>query len=61
MLFVLDGFDELPVHKREASSFWMKLITGKILPLSTVMVTSRPWAIKTLLEPEAQCSYFPTY
>ena len=49
---MLDGFDELPAHKREASSFWMKLITGKILPLSTVMVTSRPWAIKTLLEPK---------
>ena len=52
VLFVLDGFDELPAHKREASSFWMKLITGKILPLSTVMITSRPWPIKTLLEPK---------
>ena len=52
VLFVLDDFDELPARKREASSFWMKLITGKILPLSTVMVTSRPWAIKTLLEPK---------
>ena len=40
------------LHTREASSFWMKLITGKILPKSTVMVTSRPWAIKTLLKPE---------
>ena len=50
VLFVLDGFDELPAHKRVASSFWMKLITGKILPLATVMVTSRHWAFKSLLE-----------
>ena len=49
-MFVLDGFDEFPAHKRVALSFWMKLISGKILPLATVMVTSRPWAIKTLLE-----------
>ena len=27
-----------------------ELITGKVLPLATVMVTSQPWAIKTLLE-----------
>ena len=52
ILFVLDGFDELPTHKREASSFWMKLTTGKILPLATVMVASRPLAIKALLEPK---------
>ena len=38
------------LHTREVSSFWMKLITGKILPLATVMVTSRPWAIKDLIE-----------
>ena len=28
VLFVLDGFDELPEDKRATSSFWMKLITG---------------------------------
>ena len=50
VLFVLDGFDELPTERRKESSFWMKLIASKILLLSTVMVTSRPWAIKTLLE-----------
>ena len=49
VLFVLDGFDELPADKRATSSFWMKLITGKILRLATVMVTSRPWALKSLL------------
>ena len=46
----MDDFDELPEHKREDSSFWMKLITGKILSLSTVMATRWPWAVKTLLE-----------
>ena len=50
VLFVLDGFDELPANKTVASSFWMKLIKGKILPLSTVMVTSQPYAIRTLME-----------
>ena len=42
VMFVLDSFDELPVHKREAPSLWMKLIAGKILLMSTVMVISRP-------------------
>ena len=50
VLFVLDGFDELPAEKRSKFSFWMKLINGEVLMRATVMVTSRPWAIKPLLE-----------
>ena len=52
VLFLLDGFDELPAVERQESSFWMRLITGRLLPLATVMVTSRPWSINPLLAPE---------
>ena len=41
---LLDGFDELPEDKRKEHSFFMKLLTGKLLPLTTVIITSRPWA-----------------
>ena len=49
VLLLLEGFDELPEEKRLESSLFMKLICGKCLPLATVMVTSRPWAISPLL------------
>ena len=52
VLFLLDGFDELPSIQRQETSLWMKLIRGKLLALATVMVTSRLWAIKSLLVPE---------
>lgn len=50
VLLLLEGFDELPEEKRSESSLFMKLICGKILPLATVMVTSRPWATSSLLK-----------
>ena len=37
-LIILEGFDELP------RKYFMDLIAGKLLPLATVLVTSRPWA-----------------
>ena len=52
VLFILDDFDELPAVKRQESSLWMRLITGRLLPLATVMVTNRPWAIRPLLAPD---------
>ena len=52
---LLDGFDELPEDKRKDESFFMKLLTGKVLPLSTVMVTSRPWATNNLVETHKHC------
>ena len=48
VLFVLDGFDELPAKLRY-NSFIVKLIQGKHLPASTVVVTSRPSATADLL------------
>ena len=43
-LIILEGFDELPDHCRKDESFFFQLIAGKLLPLATVLVTSRPWA-----------------
>ena len=47
VLFILEGLDELPPSIRKNSIF-MDLITGRVLPASTVMVTTRPWAVKDL-------------
>ena len=41
VLFVLDGFDELPDNLRK-DSFIVELIQGKHLPACTIIVTSRP-------------------
>ena len=47
VLFVLDGFDELPDELRR-SSFIVELIQGKYLPECTILVTSRPSATADL-------------
>ena len=48
VLFVLDGFDELPVPLQR-EGYLIKLIKKKILTESTVVVTSRPSATAGLL------------
>ena len=48
ILWILDGFDELPSHLKN-NSVIMKLIEGDILSKSTVIVTSRPVASSHLL------------
>ena len=48
MLFILDGFDELPKTLQE-ESLLLDLIRGRVLPASTVLVTSRPSATTELL------------
>ena len=53
-LIILEGFDELPDGCRSASSVFLQLILGELLPLATVMVTSRPWATRVLRE---ECSH----
>ena len=48
MLFILDGFDELPKTLQE-ESFLLNLMRGHVLTKSTVVVTSRPSATAQLL------------
>ena len=48
VLFILDGFDELP-KTLQKKSFLLNIIKGRVLPASTVLVTSRPSASAELL------------
>uniref|UniRef100_A0A1X7TAF6 NACHT domain-containing protein n=1 Tax=Amphimedon queenslandica TaxID=400682 RepID=A0A1X7TAF6_AMPQE len=58
VLWILDGFDELPHHLRNSStSIFIKLIRGDILSKSTVIVTSRHAAtdpLRTYLEDDSK-------
>ena len=47
-LIILEGFDELPDHCRNDQSIFFQLIAGQLLPLATVLVTSRPWATERI-------------
>ena len=46
----LEAWDELDHEPREKASVFLNLIHGRILPLATVFVTSRPWASEHLRE-----------
>ena len=48
VLFLLDGFDELP-NELQRNGYLVELIKGSVLPKSTVVVTSRPSATAKLL------------
>ena len=48
ILFILDEFDELPKALQQ-KSYLVNLIKGRVLPASTVLVTSRPSATAELL------------
>ena len=50
VLFILEGYDELPDECRHPSSPFLKLISGEELPLATVIITSRPWATCDVLK-----------
>ena len=52
---LLDGFDELPEDKRREPTFFMKLLTCELLPLATVIVTSRPWATNNFVRRYSHC------
>ena len=44
VLFIFEGFDELPDSCRAETSIFRKVISGDLLPNATVLITSRPWA-----------------
>ena len=46
----LEAWDELDHVPREKASVFLDLIHGRILPLATVFVTSRPWASEHIRE-----------
>ena len=46
----LEAWDELDHEPRQKPSVFLNLIHGRILPLATVFVTSRPWASEHLRE-----------
>ena len=46
----LEAWDELDHEPREKDSVFLDLIHGRILPLATVFVTSRPWASEHIRE-----------
>ena len=48
VLFLFEGYDELPKELRTESSVFLDIITGKELPEATVLITSRPWASEFL-------------
>ena len=50
VLWILDGFDELPINLRKNKSVFIQLINHEILYKSTVIVTGRPVASKPLLD-----------
>ena len=50
VLIWLEAFDELDEDKRTRSSIFLDLITGKVLPDSTIFLTSRPWATMSTAE-----------
>ena len=57
VLIILEGFDELPDACRSKESVFLRLISGELLPSATVMVTSRPWATKTLIMYYSHCIF----
>ena len=49
ILFVLEGYDELPQEKQEGSIF-LELVEHQLLPKAGVLITSRPSASATLFQ-----------
>ena len=48
-LIILEGYYELPESQRyDSCSIFNQLISGDLLPLATVLITSRPWATKDI-------------
>ena len=50
VLIIFDGFDELSANERSKQSLFLDVIKGKILPKCAVVVTSRPYASRSVQE-----------
>ena len=48
ILFLFDGWDELSPQQRGKASLLCRVILGKVLPLCSVLVTSRPYTSQWL-------------
>ena len=48
VLLLLEGYDELPEELRTVNSIFLDVITRKVLPEATVLITSHPWASEFL-------------
>ena len=46
----LEAWDELEQRMREESSIFLDLVHGRKLPKATIIITSRPWATKLIIE-----------
>ena len=46
----LEAWDELEEEMRTKSSIFLDLVHGRVLPKATVVITSRPWATKNLID-----------
>ena len=50
LLIIFDGFDELSERERSEQSLFLDIGKGKILPKCSVVVTSRPYASRSIQE-----------
>ena len=50
VLLLLEGLDELPSSLLAEDSLLLEILQGFSLPEVTLVVTSRPWAVQTLIE-----------
>ena len=50
VLIIFDGFDELSSYERSMESLFLDVSSGKILPMCAVVITSRPYASRSLQE-----------
>ena len=50
VLIIFDGFDELSSYKRSKQSLFLDVSSGKLLPKCAVVITSRPYASRSLQE-----------
>ena len=47
-LFIIDGYDQLSEESRQQNSFYDRFICGEILTEAAIIVTTRPWCVKSI-------------